>query len=74
MTAQRFQPDPRPLPAGLHFIATPIGAARDITLRALDILATADVLVLLVDHKEFKATSGDTVHQQYVVDTKGVWR
>lgn len=44
MTVQRFQPDPRPLPPGLHFIATPIGAARDITLRALDILATADVL------------------------------
>lgn len=39
---------PRPgaaiLPPGLHFIATPIGAARDITLRALDILASADVL------------------------------
>jgi 16S rRNA (cytidine1402-2'-O)-methyltransferase len=34
----------RPVPAGLHFIATPIGAARDITLRALDILAAADVL------------------------------
>lgn len=34
----------RPLPPGLHFIATPIGAARDITLRALDILATADLL------------------------------
>ncbi|MCY1126178.1 16S rRNA (cytidine(1402)-2'-O)-methyltransferase [Frigidibacter sp. RF13] len=32
------------LPPGLHFIATPIGAARDITLRALDILAGADVL------------------------------
>jgi len=30
---------------GLHFIATPIGAARDITLRALDILAGAEVLV-----------------------------
>lgn len=29
---------------GLHFIATPIGAARDITLRALDVLAGADVL------------------------------
>ncbi len=29
---------------GLHFIATPIGAARDITLRALDLLAAADVL------------------------------
>ncbi|MGP3698687.1 16S rRNA (cytidine(1402)-2'-O)-methyltransferase [Rhodobacter sp. NSM] len=34
----------RPLAPGLHFIATPIGAARDITLRALDILRSADVL------------------------------
>ncbi|TMV54297.1 rRNA small subunit methyltransferase 1, partial [Thioclava sp. BHET1] len=34
----------RPLAAGLHFIATPIGSARDITLRALDILRSADVL------------------------------
>lgn len=32
------------LEPGLHMIATPIGAARDITLRALDILASADVL------------------------------
>lgn len=32
------------LAAGLHFVATPIGAARDITLRALDILRDADVL------------------------------
>jgi 16S rRNA (cytidine1402-2'-O)-methyltransferase len=29
---------------GLHLVSTPIGAARDITLRALDILAAADVL------------------------------
>ncbi|MCC6006131.1 MAG: 16S rRNA (cytidine(1402)-2'-O)-methyltransferase [Rhodobacteraceae bacterium] len=34
----------RALPAGLHFVATPIGAARDITLRALDTLSEADIL------------------------------
>lgn len=34
----------RSIVPGLHFIATPIGAARDITLRALDVLAGADVL------------------------------
>lgn len=32
------------IPPGLHMVAVPIGAARDISLRALDVLAGADVL------------------------------
>lgn len=39
MTAGRLAVSP-----GLHFVATPIGTARDITLRALDTLAGADVI------------------------------
>ena len=37
-------------------------------------LKTADVLVMLVDHHEFKAIDGSAIAQAYVVDTKGVWR
>ena len=55
--------------------ALPAKLAGHCTLTALDdALATADVLVLLVDHNAFKAVSADAVRQQYIVDTKGVWR
>ncbi|WOZ77329.1 UDP-N-acetyl-D-mannosamine dehydrogenase [Kosakonia sacchari] len=39
-----------------------------------DALAQADVLVMLVDHNEFKAVESASIGQQFVVDTKGVWR
>lgn len=37
-------PPPRLVPPGLHLVSVPIGALRDITLRALDTLAAADLV------------------------------
>lgn len=36
--------DTKPLSAGLHFVSTPIGSARDMTLRGLDVLAGANLI------------------------------
>lgn len=44
MAAESAADAPRTLAPGLYIVSTPIGSARDITLRALDILGAADVL------------------------------
>jgi len=46
-----------------------------VTLKSVeDALKDADLLVMLVDHKSFKAIPADQIQQSWVVDTKGVWR
>ncbi|MGP3156151.1 UDP-N-acetyl-D-mannosamine dehydrogenase [Serratia marcescens] len=37
-------------------------------------LQQADVIVMLVDHQQFKAIRSEEIKQSWVVDTKGVWR
>jgi len=46
-----------------------------VTLVTLDeALQQADVLVMLVDHRQFKALAPTEIQQPWIVDTKGVWR
>lgn len=37
-------------------------------------LEQADILVMLVDHRAFRCIDGASVQQNWIVDTKGVWR
>ncbi|MHC5177099.1 UDP-N-acetyl-D-mannosamine dehydrogenase [Serratia rhizosphaerae] len=53
----------------------PKALAGQVTLKSIgDALQQADVLVMLVDHNEFKAIAPEAVKQNWIVDTKGVWR
>lgn len=60
------EPNIHQLPAALSNHASLVNTA--------DALAQADVLVLLVDHNEFKVVESSRITQRYIVDTKGVWR
>ena len=49
-------------------------AAQATLLTTEDALQQADVLVMLVDHRQFRVIAADAVSQRWIVDTKGVWR
>ena len=54
------------LPPGLYVVATPLGHARDITLRALDVLAAADVVLCEDTRTTGKLTA------RYRIDTQRI--
>lgn len=58
-----------------HVHQLPASLSDKVTLHSLgDALKNADLLVMLVDHKIFRAIPADRVKQSWIVDTKGVWR
>ena len=60
------EPNIKSLPANLE--------AANIELVSLnDALERANVLVVLVDHAEFKALSSDQINTKVVVDTRGLF-
>ena len=60
------EPNTETLPAKLDELAQLVSIE--------DALKRADILVMLVDHTPFKAIASEDIKQQWVVDTKGVWR
>lgn len=38
------------------------------------VLKEADILVVLVDHDEFKVITGEALKEKVVIDTRGIWR
>ncbi|MGC0950683.1 UDP-N-acetyl-D-mannosamine dehydrogenase [Pantoea agglomerans] len=49
-------------------------ADKAVLVSAGQALEQADILVMLVDHRAFRAIDGASVKQNWIVDTKGVWR
>jgi len=58
-----------------HIVALPAALADKAALVSREqALAEADVLVMLVDHDHFRAVDASQVTQNWIVDTRGVWR
>lgn len=58
-----------------HVSKIPARLADEATLVSIDdALQQADILVMLVDHAQFRAIPMNQITQPWIVDTKGVWR
>ncbi len=58
-----------------HVAEIPAKLAHEATLVSTDqALQYADIVVMLVDHAQFRAINAALVTQPWIVDTKGVWR
>jgi UDP-N-acetyl-D-mannosaminuronic acid dehydrogenase len=52
----------------------PVKLKSNLTLTSLDeALAEADIIVLLVDHNEFKSVPCDKISGK-IIDTRGIWK
>ena len=60
------EPNVKQLPASLK------GKVRQVELR--DALSAADIVVLLVDHRQFKRVDRDLLKPKITIDTRGIWR
>lgn len=58
-----------------HVAKIPTRLADEATLVSTeDALQQADILVMLVDHAQFRAIPMNQITQPWIIDTKGVWR
>ena len=62
------EPNAKQLPASLQNISS----LRMVDLR--EALTAADVIVLLVDHRQFKRVDREILKSKIIIDTRGLWR
>lgn len=65
-TTQLVEPNIHELPKGMP--------ERSVLVSQEEALRQADVLVMLVDHRQFKTIDADSLRSRWLVDTKGLWR
>jgi len=65
-TTQLVEPNIQQLPHGMP--------ERSVLVTQQEALQQADVLVMLVDHRQFKTIDAASLKSRWLVDTKGIWR